>query len=547
MALQGLAFFPGVERIISATYTRSHSITPGVATLEIVPQLNFTATQGTLEFRFGAVRLLFPDCRVDLHSLRLDQGGRVWALSILDRRWKWVFGDTSGHFNWRSPEGFPLRGLERTPRQLATRALDAMRETGYDVSQVPDDTRPFVDWEAANPAQVLAELCEQLGCRIALRLDNKVALVRLGFGAELPLDGTVISDSLAINPPEKPDAIDLVAGKTRWQTDFLLEAVGLELNDSLRRIDDLSYKPKAGWSAVDIPAFSMVAAGKARELAKETVFRWYRIRTDLSVGGRPGIFVPGFGNLRFRDQFLPIEDEQVETLVANDGEVINKPAEVFGTFWDGGLAMENVVNQLYKRDFNIVTDQGLIEFSERVIQYDANQKKSPAALRLRCAFSIRDPDNWEFVRFRRTRPQEPKSGTEPRVLKHDEIHNTVFPRWDAQFRLLGLVTNDDKIIPEADHYLIAAEREYQTTLPREVVYAGLRPIDLDGAIHEVTWSVGPQGATTTASRNNEFSLAKPSYKERRAMEILRHDRILQLQKRLDAMGRRERGRHAPAG
>jgi hypothetical protein len=55
-----------------------------------------------------------------------------------------------------------------------------------------------------------------------------------------------------------------------------------------------------------------------------------------------------------------------------------------------------------------------------------------------------------------------------------------------------------------------------------VSYAGFRPINLDGAIQQVTWALDESGfARTRASRNREELLYVPSYKERRAMEKVR--------------------------
>jgi hypothetical protein len=64
----------------------------------------------------------------------------------------------------------------------------------------------------------------------------------------------------------------------------------------------------------------------------------------------------------------------------------------------------------------------------------------------------------------------------------------------------------DDTIARSNHYLVGAARKYETTAGDSRTYNGLVEIWLDGAIQQVTWSVGePGGAVTVASRNSEHS------------------------------------------
>jgi hypothetical protein len=74
---------------------------------------------------------------------------------------------------------------------------------------------------------------------------------------------------------------------------------------------------------------------------------------------------------------------------------------------------------------------------------------------------------------------------------------------------------------QCDYYLDAAEQTYQTTYPQTIRYVGLRgDIELDGAIQQIVFAIGPGGCTTTASRNDEQVHKYPSYNERRALGML---------------------------
>jgi hypothetical protein len=50
-------------------------------------------------------------------------------------------------------------------------------------------------------------------------------------------------------------------------------------------------------------------------------------------------------------------------------------------------------------------------------------------------------------------------------------------------------------------------------------YIGLMDFELDGKCPQITWSVGPQGATTQASQSSEHNPWVPSEVQRRAMEL----------------------------
>ncbi len=228
--LQSLCLFDGVRQIESASFTLSHGVTPSVAQLTIIPQVApAIPLDGTLVWTFGDVTILFPGCRVDKASFEYTQSGLVWRLSIFDRRWQWAFGQISGSYNVRRanigdgglPAALALKEFPTvppapqvpqlqlgtidvntlaTPQQLATLCFLAMGEAGFEVGQLPNDSRPEVQWDHDNPAQSLANLCDLLGCRVSLGIDNVARIVRLGTGALLPRVN-IEAESAAIDPP----------------------------------------------------------------------------------------------------------------------------------------------------------------------------------------------------------------------------------------------------------------------------------------------------------------------------------------------------------
>jgi hypothetical protein len=570
-APQGLATFPGVEHLISASITLQNGIEPSTAELVFAPQPDFSTESGTLTFAMNGTSVVFPDCKVDRGSVERNARGEVCRLSLLDRRWKWRFGQISGKYNVRREDatiqnggsgGGPVADTERTPRELAALYLDAMGESGYDVSELANETRPSVDHEYDNPADALARLCESLGCRIVLRLDNTVRIVRAGAGGELP-QGFLLEDSPAVNLPEKPERIAVVCGPSLFQVDFPLEAVGLDVvegaegsqSETIKPIDDLSYKPAGGWAAADVPYFYNVAAtaSKQRALAVKSVFRYYRIMTPVNVPGYDG---SPDGRITRLEQVLPIFEEQVRTAGENfDAKPL--AAAVFGVWYPNIDELANTEPSLtlqgdsppasatgdasktpfYLRGFAIDTARGLVIFDEPVFKNGtpgaASVRPEPAQLVLRAKCHVRDAESLALERYVRERATGGNLNTSPRYIRRDELVVAHTPTYEpasyANFPAGGVdpravasvATNRNEIDEACDDIIDAALAEYDQPQARQIRAIGIRPIELDGAIVQVTYSVGPSGATTTAARNSEAAHVGLGHGERRASSLAR--------------------------
>ena len=124
-------------------------------------------------------------------------------------------------------------------------------------------------------SEALSQLCDNLGYRIVLGLDNEVRIERLGQGSTLPNTPDISSGGVTVNPPDVPDRITIIGSEPdQFEWDFELEAVGLDVGDVLVPIDKLSYAPEAGWTKTDITNdFNFLEEPRNRERAKKSVFR----------------------------------------------------------------------------------------------------------------------------------------------------------------------------------------------------------------------------------------------------------------------------------
>ena len=552
-APQGLFYFAGIRSLVSASFTFTPGISPNACTLYIAPQAENIADVGPLVLQYGGQRLVFPECKADKADFELGGDRRIMAITVLDRRWKWkLHGRISGYYNVKKGDGLDPATI-KSVRQLAAMCLDAMGESRYDVSQLPADQYPTTEWDYDLPAEALARVAESAGCRVVLTLNNVVRVLPIGQGAPLPRGPNVLEDSLALDPPELPDRLIFVAGRSRFQQDFLLEPVMRELDGEIVPMERSALKPASanGWGDLDIPDCGSITDIKARRLVKAWAYKAYRIVTPLFLHGAGK---NGAGeNIQELSRITPIETVQIET-ARIDGKRQPKPAQVWGLFNTGEDAFQDNVPKpqpnlakypaseyaysAYQPDvqfpggFTIDQEHGIVHFADPVYRYKvargggvlggvpARAPLQPAQLWRRTTCSMRDVQTRGWLRYelaRDIRRGKGKLGNSDRYLVRDDV---TYEHWMATDPKTQ--AKHKNITEAANYYLDAALAEYQQPSPRSMTYAGWLGIGPDGAISQVTWSVGDDGfATTRASRNREEALSTPSHAERRLYEKIR--------------------------
>jgi hypothetical protein len=553
--MQVSASFSGVGRVIRVSYTLAHGISPGVALLDMVPQGGFQPAAGALVLECGGTRLEFPDCLpVRLGSID-TQGGTAWRLVLLDRRWRWWYGRAAGRYNLRYEDNRLIEAVHSgppedaawntlaSPRTLAALLLDELGEQAYDVSALPDEPRPRQEWDGLAPAAALAELCDALGTRIVLSTTGQVVLHRLGQGAALPDVPELIARHALGGPLAGPCHLAIVCERTRWQADLELEAVGVEMDGTLRPIDALSYRPAGGWGTADLPHFLELSDPRARELARASVFRCYRVKlpVELRDAADQPLLIGSLSQLALQ----PVQLE-----VVADGVLDRpRPAQVFGVWFPGGdaAAYENPpgntaaqlaplvvppdeysLRAVYSRGFELDARLALVRFAEpvyKLVPAASGSGAQPAAaeLRLRTTVCAR-AGNRSWLRHERLRMHPAAPPQAPvRYVERPELALTIRLQYNpATYQLSGSQSNLTALEQEADHYLDALALAWQAGPLETASYAGLLPIEPDGAIVQVNWTVGPDGAITHVARHQEPLDADATHAERRLWERLRH-------------------------
>lgn len=260
------ASWPGVVLVETCEYVAQHGITPGRAILTTYPQTARPLEFGDLVFTDGLRTFTLYDCKVDKVDATRGPQGDTYTIEIVDRRWRWAFGGVSGNYNQKDDRGKLVPWSIRSPQELAAICLKEMGERNPVVILPPGLpraaganldkylkvgqnfpqtlTNPECVWDHTVPAQALARLVENWGCRIIYQpVKDRVLITPLGKGSRFP---NLPSELIAANV-EQTAAPKYVAcfstDPILFQIRFFLEAVGREWDHSYLPIDELSYAP----------------------------------------------------------------------------------------------------------------------------------------------------------------------------------------------------------------------------------------------------------------------------------------------------------------
>jgi hypothetical protein len=511
--LEPIIEWPGLETIISAEGTLAHGVGANAWIIQCKPQKKMPPILGTLTLRWGDYKQEFKECRIRDASYTFNERGEIVSLIIDDRRWKWRYGHISGIYNVRLQDGEILQrnkgsklavlDTEREPQELAKLLLEEMQEQGYDVGDLPNAFRPSCEWDYVNPAMALQELCEQVGTRVVLQTTGKVKICKTGQGTQLSDQYPYESYGQAMELAQLPENMLVIGDRVLWQVDIPLEAVGMERDETIKLLDDLSYKPSSGWG--NLQTHGGISNVDDREMARRTVFKMYRIKSPVTLPLTP----PGVNKtITQLDLILPLVGTRGEYKIdADTKKKILYPPVCYGNHYfkhDAELANRmaadpkpgtaDISQQIVQAGFSLNEEKGIVSFGDHVFKRD-NGKPVPADIYLRCCVGLRSEKTGQFYRYeRRKKVGKTNAGEPDMVLRHPEI--SVLVKRDK-------TSNQAKKEKEADYYIDAMVKELVEKKPQVAEYKGWYPIELDGAIHSISWSMGPDGARMVVQRNDD--------------------------------------------
>lgn len=530
---QGTCTFPTLNRITHASFTLSHGVSPSSAIITVDDQATRPTSGGTLAFAFGNTRITFPECRINDAQGTLSKGRKI-QFHIMDRRWKWQpengGGAVWGHYNEREPNKKTTKAkYKKTPQQLASILLDAMGESGYDVSRMPNNTLPEVNWVAENPSLALAKLCDSLNCRVVLHLDNHVRIHRKGIGARLP-ELNAITYGYGINPPERPDTITIVGEKSLFQSRLKLQPICQDTDGQYKHPDQLRWKPSRGWEHEEPQYLESITDKQQRKLAIRDMFHLFEITGEQADGTAN---VPGYGGpaISERTHLLPLESHQIQFDTQPDGTLKVRPAQVYGEFYDN-VQDGNDSQRLpsfsdtkkgtkYPGTFAIDAKSGHVRFTHPVYKHNDSTLWYFPDLAIETAYAVTHHAYNQKVHHVRSRDLPGRRlGTGAKIVTIDGLQRTFVAKYNNDGdRVTAIDDSRDGFDREANYYIDQHAARYENVETNNLTYTGILPIDLDGLRQQVTWKVGGAAAATTqASTNTEHNKNIPPYERRRQFE-----------------------------
>lgn len=580
----GVATWPGVPAFDSCTYTCSHGTQPGVATL-VVPEAFAAqaAGQGTLTIQDGVNKpLALKNCVVvGVTSTATSEGGRGVALQIADRRYWWKYqGVIAGWYNQPDPEpslgvlleqvagpnahfyttkGPFVPGTEREPVDLIRLALGAMGETGYATVEVPTGPRPVCDWQGDQAVSVLDRVADEVGCLVVYQpFKNRVLVTRPADAAVQAGTVPTHDERAEVTPRVTPPKFGVV-GNPVLVADYLpLEPVGLDGDGQIKPIDQLSYKPAAGWGKYH-PGnhWQDVIKGKcpdvyvARALAKEWVWRAYRVTLTQQLGNPApdvikkdleAIFGPikSVRQIHLESQVFTAEKDALGRPITRDA--VCAGVVFIATGWD--VLNSDLGDGALPFGFTVDPLRQVVMFDRRVYKGTDTgsgithylKADAPTHLYLYTSFSVRSARTGQFLLG-----QWGDCGLGSEVTRRqDLVPVRVRSRLvSGGMASLGEVTNLDELKKAADYYMAVAKYRHQPRAAQTKTLDGVREVDPDGAVRQVTWRVGGGApATTTVSLHAEHTPWLPDYPQRRQAQLVgdlvrRADVVADLMKKKD--------------
>ncbi len=353
-----------------------------------------------------------------------------------------------------------------------------------------------------------------------------------------------------------------LAVQTVYRSYRLKYPVGTEEQESLRKkYDDLGYQLGL---VVDLGHRS------GEKVYDKLLADYVEARRKLFLKAKPVLPGPKVKNpktgkledlklLEF-EQVLPIFETRAELAIDSyTGKLIRRPPQVSGIYYDpmsftNTLTADEELHTIEVSQFRVLPELGIIQFSQPLVQDklvkgkngDADKKITVAAdMRVMIATPLKnlfgEPARFTHIeeldeKFQSKpaklpldviveKPEKVPKGTDTKVVIKNEIVQAYQAQYETKKNAKG--EEETKVIKVVDN-TITEELEKQALATIDVenikifakdsgsgVYAGLKKINLDGAIQQVAISRTESGGmTTTISRNTEVNIHVPDFDQR---------------------------------
>jgi hypothetical protein len=317
-------------------------------------------------------------------------------------------------------------------------------------------------------------------------------------------------------------------------------------------IDKLSYRPAGGWGNEDPMIFPNVGAvqfpsGTMREqvqerdrirgLATESVWKIFGFKFPFRLPGLP-FEIKDINQIVMQEELL--SEYTIEYTNGSRGQTLYETRRqqpfVYGIYYDRKDTGKNNFDTfshrwwtsrklIYPGSFQIDKERSVIKFSDAVYEYDSSSD-APSRFKiprlfLRVAISVKDPASGTYWREVYKKPTGWRNSTKPLWVKRPDIRREIKVNPETQLAFRDNGDNRATVEKELATYAQYEQQKLSGVRPSQGTYCGFQPIELDGTIEQVSYSISASGETQTlCSYGFEHSLVIPSYEERRRISLL---------------------------
>lgn len=505
--------FTGIAAIHKATIVKSRGVRPSKATLVCSIQGSAPPSIGTLTIADGNSSESWQEAAIAWAQRRhiTNTSPHLVSVVVADRRWKWAQQTISGVYNTRLDDGTVSTTNKKSVQELINVIFQAMGET-VDSSAAPNDLYPFVNWTGTRCDKAIHKLLTLVGCGIVIDYQtNQAKVYKRGTGALLPATGTEIEPSVTLTTGPSPSKLRVECGPVLIQSKIKLQAIAKQKDGAIKLVNDVDYKPTAGWANEWPMDFAGVTDETDRALARETVWRWFAIK-EFAEGG---MSIPQlFGvSVTKPTQLLPLRERLLEA--DNDHNSVQRQnfPYIEGDFWYKADDGTNSSHKRYSGKFHLLLDVGIVIFENPVFKLTSGDIEEPV-LYLTVSHYVRDANTDGLIYYYRDRSIGPGSSTISESVP--ELTRTI-ARIYTNTSPSSVIDNQATVDAESDKYLDAMQVRYAPVDPPTAMrYRGFVFPTLDGAIAQVVHRMYGGKAETDVSRGYEDDVFSPSERQREA-------------------------------
>lgn len=525
--------FPGIVNPIHGIGTQTVGARPDkfIAYCQLQNGSPDTSGLSTLQFSFAGSTITWFNVLCDKGVKQITTHGHMQIYELLDRRWSWKRAFYTRAYNVRQSDGTIDTVTQATIPQIVTDLFGQIGDT-VDVSDITSTEFPEIVYDHDNVVDAIEELLGSRGYVISPSMTTPVTKIwRKGNGLTIPNNGDLVSVNMSTNPPEIPEFLSCFCGKTYVQSKLKCDAIGQDLDGSIKSVDDLSYKPAGGWDGTDIDSMGMITDPVAQQLALKTVGRWYQVSTqadgtyDLNFGGID--YCPGEIVVTSAWQYLPIQP----VLLASNTDVFGKEKydepSVEGTFYQSVAQANPPLQQntpdftkVDQRKYRIDPERGIVQFNDVTLKMNlATNKLTFADVYLNCAYSVHDLNTFVKDRYFNTTNL---GGIGLDLFKKEELNRQIIVAYtDGTPTVSGITDNTAVIDDELQQYLMAAAFQYQTQDGLVAIYRGLYAFATDGVNLQVRWDIAAKTDVPFATYITQFYEGLPLLPTRGERNLIR--------------------------